>query len=304
MNSKASLSNSPSLPELNWLQQAGSSLRETHLLGGKGPAVAPHSNKTEREREAISFFFSAPSLLSSVVVESLSASSDVQSSQSKRLLHSSCCCFSSSVELLRQRQASTSPASRERGDACCPKKECSESAPPLLLIRLPSSFEKSETSTQSNLLRVLFFVPSFSSQLFSPSSSLPFPRWAEEEADEEAVAEAAEVSPSSAGAAEAEASTRSGRAALPMEEAGASPIFFFSIRINLSCSLSHSPFSPLTQTIPPLTLIYDRGRGGRGRGGRGGGGGGRGDGSGRNNGNFFGNRDEGEQAAVRVLFFF
>lgn len=74
---------------------------------------------------------------------------------------------------------------------------------------------------------------------------------------------------------------------------------FFSIRINSSPLTIFSAHS----NNPPLTLIDDSGRGGRGRGGRGGGGG-RGDGSGRNNGNFFGNRDEGEQAAVRVLFFF
>ena len=76
-----------------------------------------------------------------------------------------------------------------------------------------------------------------------------------------------------------------------------------------SIRLLVAPYLPLTilsshSNNPSLTLIDDRGRGGRGRGGRGGGGGGRGDGSGRNNGNFFGNRDEGEQAAVSLCFFF
>ena len=83
-------------------------------------------------------------------------------------------------------------------------------------------------------------------------------------------------------------------------------VFFDSHQFVLPCSsscslyISHSRVSPLILTHSELS--HDSGRG-RGRGGRGGGGG-RGDGSGRNNGNFFGNRDEGEQAAVSLFFFF
>ena len=115
----------------------------------------------------------------------------------------------------------------------------------VLVLLLPPPLKKSKrvkTSTQNNLLRVLF-RSSFSFQLFSPLLPPFRSRWAEEEADEEAVAEAAEVSPRSAGAAEAaEASTRSGRAALPMQEAGASPTFFFFnshqfVSLFSSCSL-------------------------------------------------------------------
>lgn len=78
--------------------------------------------------------------------------------------------------------------------------------------------------------------------------------------------------------------------------------FSFRVGINRFLSSLFQSSSSHSRRIPLIQFTHTHARGrGRGRGG-GGGGSGRGDGSGRNNGNFFGIRDEGgEQAAVSLL---
>ena len=101
--------------------------RETHLLGGKGPAVAPHS-KRERESLSQSSFLSSRS----VVVESSSASASASASNESNALCLALCLLLAAAFLeLRWRDEQAPRRSREGGSTCYPNER---SEMPLLLL--------------------------------------------------------------------------------------------------------------------------------------------------------------------------
>ena len=251
------LSFPPEPPEAQFEQAAAgrSLVRRT----SSAEKVLPSLHIQTRERETIS---PAPFFVpSSVVVESF-VGVVVWTSSSLNQTPLLClfflrCCVSSSRRAAAETIENLASLERE-GATCCPKNSEAKSSSfffsVLFLLQKKARVKKPRRHKSIFSEFFLFFFRSrFVSAHLSPLLP-PFfrSRWAEEEADEEAEAEAAEASPRSAGAAEAVASTRSGRAALPMqEEAGASPAFF-SIRIN---SFSLAPLAALSISLTHEFLL-------------------------------------------------